>query len=194
MAAQDAIVDATSTIALKRQQRRYAIATLILPIVGMLVLIAALWGTWVTPIDLVLLAVMYTATTIGVSVGFHRLFTHRSFATRPMIRVVLAVLGSMAAEGSLIFWVAAHRRHHRYSDRHGDPHSPHLYAPGLWGRLRGLWHAHAGWLYRHEPTDVTVYAKDLIRDPTMRRVSGGRKFHTCGGRKSDSRQHGLAAG
>jgi stearoyl-CoA desaturase (Delta-9 desaturase) len=97
------------------------------------------WGGALHWQDLLVLAITYTLTGLGVTVGYHRLFTHRSFKTTRAVRALLAVLGSMAVEGPLIEWVATHRKHHRFSDRPGDPHSPHVdHAPGWRGALRGL--------------------------------------------------------
>jgi stearoyl-CoA desaturase (delta-9 desaturase) len=116
---------------------------------------------------------MYVPTGLGITVGFHRLFTHRSFKTRPWLRGVLAVLGTMAVEGPVISWVADHRKHHTYSDRHGDPHSPHVdshgdHASGWRGALRGLAHAHVGWLFDHTQRGARErFAPDLLADPVV---------------------------
>ena len=109
-----------------------------------------------------MLAITYTLTGLGITVGFHRLFTHRSFKTTRTLRALLAVLGSMAVEGPLIEWVATHRKHHRFSDHPGDPHSPHVdQAPGWRGALRGLGHAHVGWMFR---------GKDMANPPATPRT------------------------
>jgi stearoyl-CoA desaturase (delta-9 desaturase) len=121
--------------------------------------------------DVVLLALMYALTAIGVSVGFHRYFAHRSFKTTPMLRAVLAVLGSMAAVGSITSWVSTHRCHHRHSDAADDPHSPNLAAPGWLGKARGLWHGHMGWLFNDRLPNSLVFAKDLLRDPMVSRIN-----------------------
>ena len=106
------------------------------------------WGSVLHVSDLVALLVMYLLTIVGISVGFHRLFTHRSFKTRSPVRAALAVLGSAAAEGPVIEWVATHRQHHTFSDEDGDPHSPHAgHGVGVLGSLRGLLHAHIGWMF-----------------------------------------------
>ena len=107
------------------------------------------------------------STGLGITVGFHRLFTHRSFKTTRAVRALLAVCGSMAVEGPVIEWVATHRQHHRFSDHEGDPHSPHLdHAPGWRGALRGLAHAHVGWMFRgKDQANPARYAKDLLADP-----------------------------
>src|SRR4029453_17229416 len=123
--------------------------------------------------DLLVLAITYTLTGLGVTVGYHRLFTHRSFKTTRALRAVLAVLGSMAVEGPVNEWVATHRKHHRFSDEPGDPHSPHLDdAPGWRGALRGLGHAHVGWMFRgKDMANPARYARDLLADRDLRFIS-----------------------
>ncbi|MDQ3849416.1 MAG: fatty acid desaturase [Actinomycetota bacterium] len=120
--------------------------------------------------DLVVLAIVYALTALGITVGFHRHLTHRSFATSRALRGALAALGSAAIEGPVIGWVADHRKHHAYSDEEGDPHSPHVgHGGGLLGALRGLAHAHVGWLFRHDQRGAKKrYAPDLVADPTIR--------------------------
>ncbi len=141
-----------------------------LPLVALAFAVVRLWGWGVQPRDLLLAVALYAVTGHGITVGFHRLFTHRSFrAVRP-VRVALAVAGSMAYEGPVIGWVADHRRHHAYADRDGDPHSPHLFGRGPVARVRGLWHAHTGWLFEHDPTPRERYAKDLLADPDLVRI------------------------
>src|SRR5688500_14952499 len=122
----------------------------VLPVLG-LGAIGFLWGwgfSWVHP---GLLLGMYVLTGLGVTGGLPRLFTHRSFETGGVVRFVLAVLGSMAVQGPLLKWVAFHRRHHQHSDRHEDPHSPHHHGRGVLSLLRGLWHAHLGWVFEPDP-------------------------------------------
>src|SRR5213076_3559191 len=100
--------------------------------------------------DVFVFLIMYVLTGLGVTVGFHRHFTHRSFATARPIRVTLAVLGSAAVEGPIISWVADHRKHHAFSDQEGDPHSPHVgHGEGVWAQFKGFFHAHVGWLFIH---------------------------------------------
>ena len=126
------------------------------------------WGHALRLTDLAIFAALYVATALGVTVGFHRLFTHRSFKARRPVRVVLAILGSAAVEGPVISWVADHRKHHAFSDREGDPHSPHV---GHGGILRGLLHAHLGWLFMHDQRGKrSRYAPDLLADPAVRFV------------------------
>ena len=113
---------------------------------------------------------MYMLTAIGVTVGYHRLLTHRAFQTYPAIRYLLAALGEMSVQGAVIAWVADHRKHHAHTDVEGDPHSPHVgHGDGLRGVLRGLWHSHTGWLMvNHGRADWRRYAPDLVEDPGMR--------------------------
>jgi stearoyl-CoA desaturase (delta-9 desaturase) len=131
------------------------------------------WGGALHWQDLLVLAITYTLTGLGITVGFHRLFTHRSFKTTRTMRALLAVLGSMAVEGRLDDWVATHRKHHRFSDHPGDPHSPHVdHSPGWRGELRGLGHAHVGWMFRgKDKANPARYAKDLLADRDLRFIS-----------------------
>jgi stearoyl-CoA desaturase (delta-9 desaturase) len=135
----------------------------------------AAWRSWeglLRPSDLIVFGVLYVATGFGVTVGFHRLFTHRSFKTGTVVRGVLAVLGSAAMEGPVISWVADHRKHHAFTDVLGDPHSPHVeHGVGVRGALRGLLHAHIGWLFVHDQRGARDrYAPDLLADPVLRVV------------------------
>ena len=131
------------------------------------------WGGTLHWQDLLVLTITYALTGLGITVGYHRLFTHRSFKTTRSVRALLAVLGSMAVEGPLLEWVATHRKHHRFSDHAGDPHSPHVdRAPGWRGTLRGLWHAHVGWMLRgKDRANPARYAKDLLADRDLRWIS-----------------------
>ena len=108
-----------------------------------------------------------------MTLGYHRMFTHRAFEASRAFRAVMAVLGSMAVEGSVITWVADHRKHHAFTDKEGDPHSPHLSGPGFSGRIKGLWHAHVGWLFETVGTaERERFAPDLVKDRVLR---GGRQ-------------------
>ena len=128
-----------------------------------------LWDGLLHLSDVIGLMIMYMLTGLGITIGFHRLFTHRSFKTSPALRGVLAVLGSAAIEGPVISWVADHRKHHAFSDREGDPHSPHVdHGVGWRGALRGLAHAHVGWLFIHTQRGSRErYAPDLLADPVV---------------------------
>jgi stearoyl-CoA desaturase (delta-9 desaturase) len=141
----------------------------------MLALGVAVWCSWdglLHPSDAVVFGILYMLTGLGVTVGFHRLFTHRSFKTGPVVRGALAIMGSAAIEGPVISWVADHRKHHAFADVPGDPHSPHVdHGVGLGGALRGLLHAHVGWLFRHDQRGARDrYAPDLLADPVLRFV------------------------
>jgi stearoyl-CoA desaturase (delta-9 desaturase) len=143
----------------------------VVPFLGLAIAIVSLWGRGVTWLELGLLLGMYILTGLGITVGFHRLFTHNSFETNAMVEFVLAVLGSMAVEGSLLTWVAMHRLHHQHSDSPNDPHSPHHHGYGILGVVRGLWHAHIGWVFTPEPANMRQYVKDLHQSRLARTVS-----------------------
>src|ERR1700759_4629831 len=145
----------------------------VLPILALGWVAWQLWASLLGWSDIIVFAIMYVATGLGVTVGFHRLFTHRAFKTGKAVRATLAILGSAAIEGPVISWVPDHRKHHAYSDKPGDPHSPHVdHGVGLKGALKGLTHAHVGWLFIHTERGLkTRYAPDLIADPVVNFVS-----------------------
>ena len=150
-------------------------ANLVVTVLPVVLVALAAWRAWGGALrwpDLVVLTLTYLLTGLGITVGFHRLFTHRSFKTTAPMRALLAVLGSAAVEGPVIEWVANHRKHHRFSDQPGDPHSPHVDRASGWrGALTGLFHAHVGWLFNDEPmADQERYAKDMLADPIVRFV------------------------
>jgi stearoyl-CoA desaturase (delta-9 desaturase) len=147
------------------------LAAVILPFLGLVAVAISLWGWGFSWIELGLLLGMYFLTAVGITVGFHRLFTHRAFETNRVIQVVLAGLGSMAAQGPLLTWVAQHRRHHQLSDTPGDPHSPHLHGKGVRGLLSGMWHAHMGWFFRADAPELVNYVKDLRQSSSLRVAS-----------------------
>ena len=146
---------------------------LIVPFAGVVTAVVLLWNDYVHTSDLVLLAVMYVLTGLGITIGFHRMLTHRSFETGPRLRYAFAVLGSMGVEGPVLHWVADHRKHHAFADEEGDPHSPHVgHGDGLRGALKGLWHAHTGWLFTTAgKADLKRYAPDLLEDRTLRWIN-----------------------
>jgi stearoyl-CoA desaturase (delta-9 desaturase) len=158
-----------------RSERNLNIGAVILPFVAFVAAIPLLWNELVGWTDLVILLVGYLATGIGITVGFHRLLTHRSFETYRPVKYAFAVLGSMAVEGPVMHWVADHRKHHAHTDQEGDPHSPHAgRAPGLRGALAGLYHAHIGWLFHAgERAEPERYAKELLEDRGMRAINRG---------------------
>jgi stearoyl-CoA desaturase (Delta-9 desaturase) len=152
-------------------QRRITVLMTVAPLVAVAWALVALWGRGIRATDFWVMLSFYVFTVTGITVGFHRLFTHKAFRVVRPLRWLLAVAGSMAVEGTVISWVAAHRRHHAYADQPGDPHSPHLAeANGIKGTLLGLWHAHAGWLFDPEKTDHDRWAPDLVKDPVIARV------------------------
>jgi acyl-CoA synthetase (AMP-forming)/AMP-acid ligase II/fatty-acid desaturase len=155
----------------ERLQRRLALVMVVVPMIGLAAAIAISWNSGIYPIDFFWLVSMYIATVLGVEVGMHRHFSHRAFQATPAVRSMLCILGSMAAQGPVLFWVTTHRRHHAFSDQADDPHSPMPVSPGFFGALKGLWHAHVGWLFKTEVTDPMQYGKDVFRDPLVFRLS-----------------------
>jgi stearoyl-CoA desaturase (delta-9 desaturase) len=152
-----------------RLERYVNVGAVLVPFLGFLVATVMLWSRAVGPSDLAILAVTYLLTGVGVTVGYHRLLTHRSFATHRWVAYLLAVLGSMAVQGPVIDWVADHRKHHAHTDTDGDPHSPHV---GDGSGLRGLWHAHVGWLFSTQGQAAKRrYAPDMVEDRGMRLIN-----------------------
>jgi stearoyl-CoA desaturase (delta-9 desaturase) len=144
---------------------------LLVPFAALLVAVPLVWGWGMTWIDLALAAAFYVFATLGVTVGYHRYFTHSAFKASRPLRIALAVAGSMAVQGSVIFWVASHRRHHAFADREGDPHSPWLFGTSASALLRGFWHAHMGWMFSREVTNADRFAPDLVADGDLRVVN-----------------------
>jgi stearoyl-CoA desaturase (delta-9 desaturase) len=154
-------------------ETRDRIITGIVTVLPFVLLGLAAWQLWSKALnchDLAVFAIVYTVTGLGITVGFHRLFTHRSFKTSAPVRAIFAALGSAAIEGPVISWVADHRKHHAFSDEEGDPHSPHVgHGTGWRGTLRGLFHAHLGWLFIHtQRGSKTRFAPDLLKDPVVK--------------------------
>ena len=156
---------------LQSLQNRIVFTTLSVPFLGFIVALITLFYSRVTITDLSLLVSMYFLTFIGVTVGFHRYFAHKTFKTKSIMRIILAILGSMAALGPIINWVATHRRHHKYSDRPGDPHSPHFHEEKKLDKLHGLWHSHISWAINSKMTNSVLFAGDLIKDPLIGTIS-----------------------
>jgi stearoyl-CoA desaturase (delta-9 desaturase) len=156
-----------------RLQRQVNMTAVVLPFVVVVAAIPLLWGSLVGPSDLVVAGVMYVGCGLGVTVGYHRMLTHRAFQAHAATRYTFAILGSMAVQGPVIEWVADHRKHHAHTDREGDPHSPHVgHGAGVRGALRGLWHAHVGWLWRtNGQARAYRYARELVEDRGMRRIN-----------------------
>jgi stearoyl-CoA desaturase (delta-9 desaturase) len=149
------------------------LGAVVVPFIATLAAIVLLWNSWVTAADLIIAALMYILTAVGITVGFHRLLTHRSFQTSKPLEYTFAVLGSMAVQGPVIAWVADHRKHHAHTDEEGDPHSPHVSPDGgVQGVFKGLWHAHSGWLMSSQGrADWKKYAPDLYEDKGMRHIN-----------------------
>lgn len=152
-------------------QRAVVTALVLTPLTAAVLALVRFWSHGIGWFDLGLAVVMYLVTGFGVTIGFHRLLTHGSFRPRRWLKIVLAVAGSMAFEGSAISWVSIHRRHHVYSDRPGDPHSPVRPGGRLVDRIRGLWHAHAGWLFRRNRVDAERWSPDLLADKDIAFIS-----------------------
>ena len=152
------------------------VVAIILPFAAAVAAGALLWQRVIGWVDVTVLVAGYVVTCLGITVGFHRLLTHRAFETYPAVRYTLAVLGTLAVEGSVIKWVADHRKHHDFTDEPGDPHSPHDTGPGVRGALKGLAHAHVGWLFNTVgQADQRRYAADLLKDRGMRVVDAAEK-------------------
>lgn len=156
------------------------LTVIILPFAAFLTALGLLWQTSaVGPTDIFLLLGMHVIAGLGITVGFHRLLTHRSFETKAWVRGVLTAAGSLAIEGRPSDWVADHRRHHAYADEEGDPHSPHVGheegdRAGFVGAIRGAWHAHIGWLLEDGQTPAERFAPDLLKDRVVMAID--RKF------------------
>jgi stearoyl-CoA desaturase (delta-9 desaturase) len=147
------------------------LAGVVLPFAGFVVAIVLLWDDWVDWTSLAILCAMYVVTVMGVTLGFHRLLTHRSFATYKPLQYALAIIGSMAVQGPVMNWVADHRKHHAHTDRDGDPHTPHGHGSGFKGAMTGLWYAHMGWLFEASgQTEHERYARDLYEDRGMQLI------------------------
>jgi stearoyl-CoA desaturase (delta-9 desaturase) len=146
-------------------------AFLLIPFAALVAALPLAWGWGLNWIDLGLAAAFYVIATLGVTVGYHRYFTHGAFKAPRPLRVALAIAGSMAVQGSVIFWVASHRRHHAFADRDGDPHSPWLFGTSPAALVRGFWHAHMGWMFQREVTNYERFAPDLVADNDLRVVN-----------------------
>jgi len=141
------------------------------PVVAFVLSIVLLWHRAIDLLDLSVMFVLYVLTGLGITVGYHRLLTHRAFMTSKPIQYAFAIFGSMSVQGPVLHWVADHRKHHAHTDEEGDPHSPHLAGRGVVGAIKGLWHAHVGWLFSlKDRAEPERYARDWIEDPGMRMI------------------------
>ncbi|WP_051790425.1 acyl-CoA desaturase [Streptomyces sp. NRRL S-1022] len=141
------------------------------PFLAVLAAVPLAWRHGLSPADLALAVAFYLVSGLGITVGFHRHFTHGSFKARRPLRIALALAGSLAVQGPLITWVADHRKHHKYSDRDGDPHSPWRYGHSARALAKGMLYAHLGWLFETEHAPPRTYAPDLVRDRALMLIS-----------------------
>jgi stearoyl-CoA desaturase (delta-9 desaturase) len=170
----DELVALDATLGGDTQSRKEQLALgafILLPFLALVAAVPIAWGGWLGWTDLAIMAAMYWITGHGVTVGFHRLFTHKSFKPNRFVKNALAMAGSMAIQGPVVRWVADHRKHHKFSDRDGDPHSPWKYGESLRGLTKGMYHAHIGWLFDEEQTPQRKYAPDLMKDKDIVAVS-----------------------
>ncbi|MBI5310060.1 MAG: acyl-CoA desaturase [Actinobacteria bacterium] len=164
----DGVLELESTT---RAHKIGTLAVVVIPFVAFLAAVVLLWEKWIHTHDLIVLLTMHVIAAFGITVGFHRLLTHRSFETKPWVRGLLTAAGSLAIEGRPTHWVADHRRHHAYSDEEGDPHSPHVgRGSGFWQAVKGAWHAHVGWMFAPGQTPVKRFAPDLLKDRAVMAV------------------------
>ena len=157
---------------MSRVEKYLNLTAVLLPFAAFIAAIALTWNSLIGWSDLVLFFGLYLVTAIGITVGYHRLFTHRAFDAPKGVKYALAIMGSMSVQGSLIDWVADHRKHHAFTDEDGDPHSPHGHGGGFKGAFKGLVYAHMGWLLETQgAADKKRFAKDLLDDPGLSKIS-----------------------
>jgi stearoyl-CoA desaturase (delta-9 desaturase) len=149
---------------LGRVERLVTSVLVLAPLAALVFAVAWFWGRGVHLRDVLLAVTLFFVVGHGVTIGYHRLLAHKAFVASRPLKLALVAAGSMAFQGGPIGWVANHRRHHMFADQEKDPHSPHHYGNGVGGQLRGLWHAHVGWLYNHQPAVTSRHAADLLRD------------------------------
>lgn len=143
----------------------------LIPFAALIAAVPMVWGWGLSVVDIALCLVFYIPSALGVTVGFHRLFTHGSFKAKPWVRTMLAILGMSSVQGSVVAWVADHRRHHAFSDREGDPHSPWRFGTGPVALAKGFWYSHMGWLFERDQTNEDRFAPDLLKDERLVRIN-----------------------
>ena len=152
-------------------QRSLSLMTVLIPSLGTAIAIGSLDIIGCNTPILIMMVIFYSLTMLGITVGYHRYFSHSSFRALSFVQAGLLILGSMAVQGPVIYWVSNHRRHHQFCEQTGDPHSPHTHGNQLLGQLQGFWHAHVGWMFNREVTNASLFAKDLIRDPFIAKIN-----------------------
>ncbi len=170
----DPVEEALGTLGGDQQSRAEQITIgifIVLPFLAVAAAVPIAWGGWLGWSDILIMVVMYWVTGHGITVGYHRFFTHRSFKPNRAVKIALGIAGSMAIQGPVVRWVADHRKHHKFSDRDGDPHSPWRYGNTVPALIKGLFYAHMGWLFDSEQTSQRQYAPDLLRDKDIVRIS-----------------------
>lgn len=166
----DAVVPADETYVSNAMRITIAIF-IIVPLLAVIAAIPIAWGGFVGWSDLFIVVLFWAITAGGITIGFHRYFTHGSFKTNRFMKYVLGIAGSLALQGSLSQWVADHRKHHQFSDEQGDPHSPWRFGTSKRAIAKGLYWSHVGWLFSEEQTDPAKYAPDIANDPDVQRIS-----------------------
>jgi stearoyl-CoA desaturase (delta-9 desaturase) len=146
-------------------------AFIVIPLIAVFGAVPLLWGHGIGWSDVIIAVTFYIVAGLGITVGFHRYFTHGSFKAKRGLRIALAIMGTLAIEGPIIRWVSDHRRHHAFSDREGDPHSPHRFGPGVWNLAKGLFYAHVGWLFEPSQSSQVKYSPDLLADKDIKKVN-----------------------
>ena len=154
-----------------RLQVSIALAIMIVPAIGAIEALRLVIQHQVGPIEWILFAAMYAVHMGGVTIGLHRLLAHRAFSTSSALETLLVIMGSMAGQGPVLYWVSTHRAHHAYSDTDGDPHTPQLHGDGRWGKLRGLWYSHMPWMLSRRIANSSHFARDLLRNRSLVRLN-----------------------
>lgn len=151
------------------KQKIASYSTIFIPLI--MTGVAIYFWEYVTPVDIFVFVLMYILSGLGVTIGFHRFFAHRSFKCARWMQYVFLILGSMAVQGSPIYWVANHRKHHRFTDKEEDPHTPIFEDKSLKGRIYSFYHSHIGWIMKGSDVSYNRYAPDILHDPKLYKLS-----------------------